>query len=623
MAEKDKKVQKPLTRTPASATRASATTGRTPASATRTSATTKSRISADEVVQVVKKHATHGNRASARAKTGVRKTNNAKGAEKSRSTEKTIPYKPLIFIGAAVLLCAVLVLCLVLGVRSCGKGSGAKNDVFVNPYKTVTQVGYNAEYLGTVQRKIPSQTQDGGLSSGYPTYGSTLRNVIGVEAEKTAMRNALIGEANRLCTVNTANAGGGGGYNRMDAEGNLYLNDAPALENGVARKLYKHTASVGMYLGDVSDEEPGIIKKLTFRPRAYTSYYSVTGLYAPAGEVIKVEISEEDMNATNGIVVHIGQALYNGQANNIWTAKNAMNRMPVILNTMVINKDTATLHNGVYTAYVGSFLGGPLYVRDERVTFSVTVSGAVKYSHFILGYTTPEDFAENAKSSAPYFDLEVWENGVLHSGPVRYAKSFDYDAIYNAAVLWDKISLVSTQVSTQGVVFLYDPFVAAGAAVAFPGRRSVNCPAGWMGNSLNYDSFVASGAWGNMHEYNHNFQGWGRGAGGEVTNNALNLVSYSLFTKISAARRTGSYGAEGLGGWNSYTSATWALSQALSSNRQNDLSVYAAVLHNLGQDMFIRSVQRQRAGRYGQSMTSWARAITEETHQDMTYFYNA
>ena len=64
--------------------------------------------------------------------------------------------------------------------------------------------------------------------------------------------------------------------------------------------------------------------------------YSVTGLYAPAGEVIKVEISEQDMNTTGGIIIHIGQALYNSKANNIWLQKGQMQRFPVILNTMVV-----------------------------------------------------------------------------------------------------------------------------------------------------------------------------------------------------------------------------------------------------------------------------------------------
>ncbi|MDE6690721.1 MAG: M60 family metallopeptidase, partial [Clostridia bacterium] len=404
----------------------------------------------------------------------------------------------------------------------------------------------------------------------------------------------------------------------MDENGYLYKKDGSKPDAGVPERLYKHTGSIGLYGGNVADNEPAVVKSLTLRKRSYSSYYSVTGLYAPAGEVIKIQMTAEDMNSTGGITVHIGQALYNGQANNIWEQR-GFNRMPVILNTMNITKETATYDagTGIWTGYVGSFLGGPIYIRDETCTFSVTISGGVNYAHFILGVTTEEEYAEYSKSSAPYFDLEVWDRGVLHSGPKRAAQSYSYNDLYKAAVLWEKIALVTTSVSNQGIVFLYDPFVAAGAAVAFPGRRSVNCPEDWMAGSLNYESFVTYGSWGNMHEYHHNFQDYGVGDTGEVTNNGLNLVSYSLFTKVSAARQMGNFGAAGLSGWNTYTSAPWALNRV--NNNQiggtDGLAVYATLLHNFGQDAYIKA-----RGAWGSAYyDKWANI----THQDMSYYAEA
>jgi len=157
--------------------------------------------------------------------------------------------------------------------------------------------------------------------------------------------------------------------------------------------------------------------------------------------------------------------------------------------------------------------------------------------------------------------------------------------------------------------------------VAFPGQGAVNCPSGWMSNSLNYNSITTSGAWGNLHEYNHNFQGYGVGSGGEVTNNALTLVSYSLFTKISSARGMGNYGAFGLSGWNQYTCASWALSQVtegLYSNGKYGLAIYANLLHNFGQDAFIAMTKNSG----GQSVDNWFNACMNVTHYDMTYYYN-
>jgi len=350
-------------------------------------------------------------------------------------------------------------------------------------YRTTAVAGYNEEFLGYVDRKIPKDseiTNEGMVTRPemYPTYGYTPKGI--TEAD----RRELILEAWQLCSINTRIGSDGyppNTYNKMDKDGNLYLNGNPALNAaGEQRKLYKHTSAVKMYYGDVSEDEKAIIKKMTFNPRSYHNHemYNVTGIYAPAGEVIKIEISEEDMNKTNGIMIHIGQALYNRKANNIWLQKGQMQRFPVILNTMVIDKTTATFNESTktWTGYVGSYLGGPLYICTEAKTFTVTVSGGVRYSHFILGHTTPEEFEINKDSSAPYFDLEVWDNGVLHSGPKLRAQNFSYDDLFKVAELWDKVTSVTTTGNNQNIVFLYDPFVAAGAVVAFPGQHAVNCP---------------------------------------------------------------------------------------------------------------------------------------------------
>ena len=500
-------------------------------------------------------------------------------------------------------------------------------------FKSITEVGYHGEVIGEVERNIPSKTRDEGLSV-YPKYGSTLNTVIGGGAEQVAARDALIYESSYLTAANTWN-GGAGGYTWMDENGFLYKGSTaepePVLDkSGHHRRLYKHTASAGLYGGDVSNTEKAIIKRVTLRPRGYNSY-SVTGVYAPAGEVIKITVSAKDMEATGGLSVHIGQALYNGKANNIWTAKNQMQRLPILLNTMNVNKNTSTYdeETDTYTAYVGSFIGGPLYIRNVGATFTATISGGVAYSHFILGYTTEEEFNENRLSSAPYFDLEVWNLGVLHSGPKRQAANYDYDDIYKAAVLWDKVASVTTTNSRQGIVFLYDPFVAAGAAVAFPGQQSVNCPEGWMANSLNYNGIVTSGAWGNFHEYHHNFQGYGVGGGGEVTNNGMTLVSYALFTKISANRGIANYGAQGMSGWNTYTSATWALNDTLKiprgenpGNGKQGLALYATLLHNFGPDNYIQAkVKQQQTGDYKENYLGYMRAWQDVTRNDMSYYF--
>lgn len=494
-----------------------------------------------------------------------------------------------------------------------------------------SKIGYEAKYLGTVKRNIPTTTKDEGFSLiGYPTYGEDF-----LDANTNELRQKIIDEASYLTSKDTKNAGGGG-YNAFDSEGNLLLKTTKTNSDGTTevvttnvldknnnpRKLYKHTASVGMYYGDIKNSEPAIIKEVTIAPRGYTLGYSVTGLYQAPGEISKIEISKEDMEKTGGITVYIGQALFNGQNNNIWKER-TLCRMPIILNTLIIDKTTATYNEVTnnYEAYLGSFLGGAIYLGHEETTFSVVISGALSYSHFILGYTTEEEFNNNKSSSVPYFDLEVCEKGVLHSGAKKYVEEFSYSDLYNAGVLWDKIANVSTKYKAQGIVFLYDPFVAAGAAVAFPGRNSVNCPGNWMTSSLNYNEFVRQGAWGNIHEYNHNFQGFGVGDGGEVTNNAISLVSYSLYTKISSNRNVNS-ASENLSGWNRYTSATWSLrdiTENIYDNGKKGLSIYSTFLHNFGQEIFMDSVINQKGQ---ESVDNWALSQMNASKYDMSYYYD-
>lgn len=216
-------------------------------------------------------------------------------------------------------------------------------------------------------------------------------------------------ESQRIITSTTR--GASGSYDSIDKEGYLY-SGKERVENN--RKLYKHYGSVGMYLGDVSDDEPAVIKKMIFIPRGYG--YSLTGLYAQPGEVITVRISEKDLQSRGQLKITIGQSLQDDAANNIWTERD-YNRMPILPTTFILSKDTFTAErDGTdYLFYIGGFLGGPIYVKtDGTATFTITISGAVKYPHFILGYTSPEELADNWKSTAPYLDVEVWERGIIY-----------------------------------------------------------------------------------------------------------------------------------------------------------------------------------------------------------------
>ena len=454
-----------------------------------------------------------------------------------------------------------------------------------------TKVGQSMKVIGEVERSLPEVSNEG--LSRYPVYGTALGTT-------TEERNQIIKENNDLLASDST-------YDSMDENGNLYLNGEPT-----GRKLYKHTAAVGMYYGDVDDNEPAVIKQISISPRPLGNY--ITGLYAPAGEVIKIEISQEDLDATGGLKITIGQASQTNELNNIWAARE-LNRMPVIANIMTVSTTTA---------YVGYFLGGPIYVTPiKSAEFTVTISGAVEYMHYIYGLTTKEEFERMKSFSAPYFDLEIWDNSVRHSGTRKYA-NVDYENLTKVAELWEKISRTSKQVPTGskaniGIDILYDPFIAAGSAVALVGRNWCNVPPDWMSGALNYQEFVSSGAWGVIHEYNHHFQCFGFAYNDEVSNNAISLLSYILYTNISANR---SYNDSTLSGWNRFTDPSRSLRETKSNDAkgtvQNSLNSYADIIHTFGVDVFITAT-KYNPNKYGAD--SWYQALCEATGYDMTYYF--
>lgn len=473
-----------------------------------------------------------------------------------------------------------------------------KLERYVIDNKVTSKIGQTTQILGTVSRNIPSSTSNEGLNSRYPIYGTSLSNITEEEKDNILQEDSLLRASSTT-------------YNSMDSEGNLYLDDV-----SIGRKLYKHTSSIGMYYGDVSDSEQAVIAKVSIKPNEVRNY--LTGLYAPAGEVVKIEISSEDLEKIGSLTVVVGQTSHRNVNNNIWKARNDFSRMPNIGNIMKI-EDTV--------GYVGNYLGGPIYLYPEKFDseFSVIISGAVQYACFIYGQTTREDVEKMKDFTAPYYDFEIWDTGVRHSGPSKYG-NYDYDNLMKVADLWEKIIRTSNEVPASsnkyiGVDFVYDPFVAAGAAVAFVGgNKWVNSPPSWMSGSLDYKNFTTSGMWGTIHEFNHHYQNYGIAPSGEVSNNATSLLSYVLYTDISSSR---SEDDSTLGnGWNRFTDPWRSLRETLnlskSGEAQSSLNIYADIIHSFGVDNFIQ-VTKLDAGK--NTADAWYDALCSVTGYDLTYYF--
>lgn len=504
---------------------------------------------------------------------------------------------------------AIFIASLLSGIFTLPMSASAETDDYNLRYTANTKVGYYAEYLGTVERQTP-EVKNEGFASQFPTYGTALYGE-GASSEKSALWK----ENGQLLSDGLANISGTS-YDGMDREGNLYLKGVK-----LERKLYRHEASADMYYGNISDGEQAIVKRISYRSRTYGNH--ITGLYAPAGEVLTLTMSKADFEACGGLTVFIGQSFSDGRAN-MMRQEDAVTRMPFAVNAMKLTGGTATLEidekEGTVTGYIGSFLGGPVYLTPVKggSEFTVTISGGVRYSHFILGYTTEEEFEENAKSSAPYFDLEVWDRGVRHSGPKKYAENYGYLQLCKVAVFWEDFASLANQFPSSanagcGIDFVYDTFVTSQIVA----QNSLNCPDAWLKDALDYDGIINGGGYNLLSKYAGRFvSGWGL-KGDTASGDAITLLAYSLYTDISSKRDLLSEN-ERLEGLAEYSSASLSLKK-LKDGEGDDTAFHATIIHSFGQDAFIRAVKEN--DRHSQSTERWFKSLTEATKHDMTYYF--
>ena len=357
---------------------------------------------------------------------------------------------------------------------------------------------YNVLYnvVKEIDRNLPTKTSNEGLDA-YPEYGNIL------SADST--QKAAINNENSMLNAGIT-------YDSMDANGNLYKNGQK-----IEQEFYKHTAADANYYGGLEDTQKAVIKEITFDDiKVADNNMFLTGLYAPAGEVIKIELSADDFKKLGSFEVVIGQSTNRGNTNDITSTGHRYIRMPYLTNRMTISASTAVYNEsaGTYTAYVGSYLGGPIYLnklKDIGKEYKITISNAVEYPHYILGVTTKEDWDRLSKSTAPYIDVLVMDR-VRLSGSVKYGKKdgilYDYEHMTNVAQFWSNVHMTSYSVpgsssANWGIDILFDPYVRndfMGGGVAVMGANFCINSDGWMGNALNYDSLMNNGDWGNMHE---------------------------------------------------------------------------------------------------------------------------
>lgn len=493
-------------------------------------------------------------------------------------------------------------LLLIFGLASCKGNAGDNNEDDGNnpstsfsssPVENYQTINVAYEVLGEVERKIP-EVKNGGLSA-YPIYGQNVSNLD---------KEAILAE-NRILNA-------GRTYDSMDADGNLYLKG-----EAVEQEFYKHTYADSNYYGGLTDEEPAVIKKITFNNivnkdnNTYT-----TGLYAPAGEVVKIEIDAEDLAALGGsIEIYMGQVTNRARMHYLGTGSNFV-RMPENTSVMKITSPTS---------YVGTYFGGPIYInklKDIGHEFSITISGAVEYAHYILGSTTEADYERFKDSTAPFYELYIYDM-LRFTGPGSYSfdsdgTRFDFAEITRSAKYWYNVAMTSKKVpgsshGSWGIDTLFD-CASNGGGLAYQGANFCINNVAWFANVLDYETLVNDGNWGNMHEINHHYQKFGVGYGSEVTNNAINLLEYAMYTNISANRNADTT----LSGWNMYTDPVAGLKEVLNASKSGNpnygLGLYSVLVHSLTPDQYISATS-------GNGVDNYFKSVSNSAKLDMTYYF--
>lgn len=275
----------------------------------------------------------------------------------------------------------VVILFFVAGCSSCGGDDG---NYDYTQYEAVPSS--NLEYSKIIVTSLKDSSRqstvvaDSGNTSVYDIPGN------GVTETTSSKKTAILDENERIFN-----------YDSMNSSGLLYLDG-----ESTGSYLFKHRGAdsqVATYLQD----DTTVVKTMVLRNNVspdttgeelYTPV-NLTGLYAPAGEVVKIEISSK-LASTNP-TVYIGATSSNGFTNDI-SSDDAYSRMPMRVKEMTLS---STVN------YVGSPLGGQIYIQADMDEYEVTITGAVEYLHYVHNSSTRADIVRLYESTAPMIDIEI------------------------------------------------------------------------------------------------------------------------------------------------------------------------------------------------------------------------
>jgi hypothetical protein len=266
----------------------------------------------------------------------------------------------------------------------------------------------------------------------------------------------------------------------------------------------------------VNGTQPGLPGNFGYSG-ARSSIRMSTGLYAPPGEIITIDVSQEV--ADLGFWILIG-----AHTDGLW------------------GKDVIKRHSRIYRYWdvdnisveVGNAFGGPIYAAipagSEFGEIEITVSGAVRAPIFILGETTDYQWNSTIRDyPAPW--TELVSNHFIMTVPSDEIR--DLDNPTDLMEWWD------VALEMEHFIYGYTPWPRVERAVF-----DVQISAGWMHsgypfmahdlsvpNVVDLEHMNESGDWGMFHELGHNHQ-WMPSTLPGTTETGCNFASVYLMEEL-------------------------------------------------------------------------------------------
>lgn len=346
--------------------------------------------------------------------------------------------------------------------------------------------------------------------------------------------------------------------------------------------------------------------------------YFSTGLYAPAGELIIINVPVD----TYGLQVQVG-----AHSDNL-TGKDPLQRAPIIYTRIQLFPGTN---------YVRNLYGGTIWIIPSRAMgrkVELKFTGAVKSPDFVLGETTDAEWkAMIAKTTVPWFELRgkriiftlptnklakfpiasptalmtAWDDEILHSYWEWYGLSETTKDVRNRnpTLPWRDVHDIQPSVGAQHSGY---PVVAMATDAYFKQAVSIDQ--------------VVGANWGTYHELGHNMQmgnSWSWSELGEVSNN---LFSFKI-TNRHGYKHT-KY-REIMPGVIAFTTPVDANKKFASASLDARMGIFVQVFERYGFDFMTYLCTQARMARFGANneqdkVDFFYERLSEFTKKDMEPF---